>query len=98
MIATARDVDGAEVLDRAEAAGLHDGLPARGWGLALKCEDGQMRGVPPAVIAVLERLGEIAPSEIERLGDWRRPIVRNHAGLEVGSLETTVRVSSPAAR
>jgi hypothetical protein len=31
VIATARDVDGAEVLDRAEAAGLHDGLPARGW-------------------------------------------------------------------
>jgi len=74
------------------------GLPARGLGLALKCEDGQMRGVPPAVIAVLEQLGEITPPELERLRDWRRPIVRNHAGLEVGCLETSIRVLSSAAR
>lgn len=71
------------------------GIPGRGLGLALKCEDGQSRGVAPAVVALLAHIGEIAPPELERLREMRRPVVRNHAGLEVGSLETSIQVLPP---
>ncbi|HEY2954409.1 MAG TPA: asparaginase [Candidatus Eisenbacteria bacterium] len=74
------------------------GIPGRGLGLALKCEDGQGRGVAPAVIALLEQIGEIGAADRERLRDLARPVLRNHAGLEVGFLETSIRVASPAAR
>ena len=74
------------------------GIPGRGLGLALKCEDGQSRAVAPAVIALLAQIGEIAPAELERLHDLRRPVLRNHARVEVGSLETSIRVLSPSAR
>jgi L-asparaginase II len=66
-------------------------LPERGLGVALKCEDGQARGVGAATLAVLERLGALNDGERERLAAARRPIVRNAAGLEVGSLEAVVR-------
>jgi L-asparaginase II len=73
------------------------GLPARRAGVALKCEDGQARAVGPATLAVLELLGELDAPALERLHEFRRPIVHNHAGLEVGSLEAVVQVLAPAA-
>jgi len=74
------------------------GIPARGLGLAVKCEDGQSRGVAPALVALLAHLGEIAPPELERMREMHRPVIRNHAGLEVGSLEASIRVlASPGA-
>jgi len=72
------------------------GVPARGWGVAVKCEDGQSRGVAPALIALLAQLGEIAPADLERMREMRRPVIRNYAGLEVGSIEADVRVLSEA--
>jgi L-asparaginase II len=72
------------------------GLPARRVGIALKCEDGQQRGVAPALLAVLETLGELSVEDGERLAAWRRPKITNHAGLEVGALEAIVQVLSPA--
>jgi L-asparaginase II len=68
------------------------GIPARGLGLAVKCEDGQSRGVAPALFALLSHLGEIEPADRERMREMRRPVIRNHAGLEVGALEATLTV------
>jgi hypothetical protein len=34
--------------------------------------------------------------EVARLADLRRPVVRNHAGLEVGSMTAEVRVLEAA--
>ena len=73
------------------------GLPERGLGLALKCEDGQGRAVGPALIPVLEHLGALAGAELEPLERWRRPVLHNHAGLEVGRIEAAVEVVAPAA-
>jgi L-asparaginase II len=74
------------------------GIPARGLGLAVKCEDGQSRGVAPALVALLAHLGEIAPPELERMRELGHPVIRNSAGLEVGALETSIRVlASPGA-
>ena len=66
------------------------GLPQEGLGLALKAEDGGARAVGPATIAVLETLGALAPSELQALAPLRRPVVTNHAGLEVGRIEAQV--------
>ena len=73
------------------------GIPRTGLGVALKCEDGQSRGVAPALMALLSHLGEVAPQDHERLRELRRPVVRNHAGVEVGCLEATLEVEDAAA-
>jgi L-asparaginase II len=67
-----------------------------GMGMALKCEDGHSRAVGPALLAVLAHLGWLDPAA-GPVAPWRRPIVRNHAGLEVGALEAVVRIHEPAA-
>jgi L-asparaginase II len=72
------------------------GIPARGLGLAVKCEDGQSRGVAPALVALLAHLEEIGPSDLERMREMIRPVVRNYAGLEVGSLEASLHAVPPS--
>jgi L-asparaginase II len=59
--------------------------------VALKCEDGQSRGLGPAVLAVLAQLGALESGERERLADLARPAVRNTLDAEVGMLVARVR-------
>jgi len=72
------------------------GLLERNLGLALKCEDGQSRAIGPALLGLLEQLEALDVDEMAWLADLRRPVIRNHAGLEVGSLTAEVRVLEPA--
>jgi L-asparaginase II len=72
------------------------GLPARRLGMALKSEDGSARGLAPASVALLEHLGELTPAERAGLAASRRPVVTNHAGLEVGALEAAIQVLAVA--
>jgi L-asparaginase II len=89
---------GGRLVAKGGAEGLECvGIPERGLGLALKCEDGQARGVAAATLAVLEHLGTLSEQELARLEASRRPVIRNHAGLDVGRLEAVVRVLAPAA-
>lgn len=50
-------------------------------GIALKIEDGSIPAREPAVVQLLERLGVLDPSTPL---EWRRPIIKNVKGLEVG--------------
>lgn len=70
-------------------------LPERRLGIALKCEDGNARGLGPALVGILDQLGLLDPDAIRSLDEQRRPVIRNHAGLEVGALEAEV--ATPAA-
>jgi L-asparaginase II len=72
------------------------GLPGRGAGIAVKCEDGQARGISAATIALLEHLGELSEEELGRLTASRRPLLYNYAGTEVGALEASIQVTSHA--
>jgi L-asparaginase II len=84
---------GGRLVAKGGAEGLElVGIPARRLGVALKSEDGQARGVGPATVALLEQLGELPAAELAQLPDWRRPLIHNHAGVEVGALEAVVRV------
>ena len=56
--------------------------------LAVKIDDGQLRGMHALVLALLERFGFLRPDELESLASWRDPVLRNWAGLEVGRIET----------
>ena len=73
------------------------GLTDRGLGLALKCEDGAARAVAPAVVALLDHLDLVSSEAVARLEAWRRPVIHNVAGLEVGAIEAVVRVPAPGA-
>lgn len=66
------------------------GVPSRGLGIAVKCEDGRSRGMGPAVVALLEHLDLLAPGQAEALDRWRRPLVRNARGLAVGEIRARV--------
>lgn len=61
-------------------------IPERGWGIALKIEDGSDRAVGPATVSVLEGLGLLVPADRERLGAFAGTTLRNQAGLEVGDI------------
>ncbi len=88
---------GGRLLAKGGAEGLECvGLPEQGLGLALKIEDGAARGVGPASVAALEALGALAPQELENLSEQRRPVVTNHAGLEVGRIEAGANVTTGA--
>ena len=71
------------------------GLPERGLGIALKCEDGQARAVGPALMGLLDHLEGLTMDDVAKLADLRRPVIRNYVGNEVGSLTAEVRVLEP---
>jgi L-asparaginase II len=66
--------------------------PSRGLGIAVKCEDGAMRAVGPAVVELLLQLEVVRPDELPALAAQRRPPVHDAAGHEVGWLEARVAV------
>jgi L-asparaginase II len=87
-----------KVVAKTGAEGLECmGVQKTGVGVALKCVDGSARAVGPAAVALLEHLGVVTEAERERLADARRPVLRNHAGREVGWLAAVVRAPSPTA-
>ena len=95
---TLMQVTGGRILAKGGAEGLECiGITSRGMGLALKCEDGEARGVVPATVAVLEHLGELSPCEAAELAAFRRPQVRNPVGRTTGLLEARVRAGAPVA-
>lgn len=59
-------------------------LPDRGWGLALKIEDGSSRAVAPVVLAILDKLGYIGDSTI--LERYRPLLIRNHRERVIGEI------------
>mgnify|MGYP003694277313 CR=1 FL=1 len=80
---------GDRLVSKGGAEGLECvGLTESRLGIALKSEDGQDRAVAPAVIALLEHLGQIRTGEPDSLAAWRSPRVTNRAGLEVGRLRS----------
>jgi len=88
---------GGRLVAKGGAEGLECvGLPARRLGVALKSEDGAARGLAPATIALLEHLDELTDAERSGLSASRRPVVTNHAGLEVGALEAVIKVLATA--
>lgn len=64
-------------------ASIKDGI-----GVTFKIEDGSHRAVQPAVIGVLKRLGLITKQEYAQLNDKFPPVLKNHRGDVIGTIET----------
>jgi L-asparaginase II len=61
-------------------------LPGKGWGVALKIEDGAARASEVAMGAILGRLGALEPQAAQSLAPFLTPLIRNVAGRDVGRL------------
>ena len=71
------------------------GLRAPGLGFAIKVEDGGRRAVEVALLRVLESLGVLDGSEVERLRAHANPEVRNTLGEVVGEIRATFDLPAP---
>lgn len=79
------EATGARVLSKGGAEACQGvALFDRGWGIAVKIEDGGSRAVAVTVLEVLRQLGEIAEPELDTLGDLARSPVRNYRDEIVG--------------
>ena len=56
----------------------------RGWGIAIKIDDGASRAVAVSAIEVLRQLGALGIVELEALRDQAQPLVRNYRDEIVG--------------
>ncbi len=81
------EASGGTLVSKGGAEGLECiGVPSRGLGIVVKCEDGRTRGVAPAVVALLQHLGALTSEQAEVLEPWARPAVRNAVGKVVGEV------------
>jgi L-asparaginase II len=64
----------------------------RGWGVAVKVEDGQKRAVGPALLEVLAQLDMLTDPELLELEDRHAPPVKNTRGEIVGAVRARFRV------
>jgi len=67
------------------AEGMQCGtLPERGFGIAIKCDDGASRASEVMMAAMILRLLELSERERAMLEGFMRPTLRNWNGIEVG--------------
>lgn len=55
-------------------------------GLAVKCEDGNKRALPPVVLRALSDMGAVGPDDLAALAEFARPAVTNNRGELVGEI------------
>lgn len=63
-------------------------VPERSLGIAMKIEDGSLRGLYPAILEVLRQLELVTSEQLEALHSFYRPDVRNHSKNIVGRIES----------
>jgi L-asparaginase II len=73
------------------------GIRSRGWGLAVKVADGNVRGLLPATVAALDQLGLLDDAARAALAHWGRPAVRNYRGVVTGEVQGVVVLDKSAA-
>jgi len=69
------------------------GRRKRALGIVFKVEDGSTRARDAIALDLLARLDLLEPAVERRLTDYRRPVLHNTAGREVGSIEPEAELS-----
>ncbi|MDX7951587.1 asparaginase [Lichenihabitans sp. Uapishka_5] len=72
-------------------------LPERGWGLALKCDDGATRASEAILLHLLEAAIAWTPDDRAALATRHDPVMRNWNGIEVGRLRPTEAIGAALA-
>jgi L-asparaginase II len=62
-------------------------LLEKGWGVAIKIEDGSGRALSPAVVETLSQLGIAGGDELKRLQPYHRTPLYNHRKEVVGEVK-----------
>jgi len=62
------------------------GLLEQGWGIGMKIEDGNNRGMGAVVLDTLRQLELAAPADLASLAAHHHPAIRNHEGRVVGEI------------
>lgn len=89
-------VTAGRILGKVGAEGIYGvAVVDKGWGIAVKVEDGASRGLYPAVMRILEDLGLLSAGERERLAPHAAPEVRNHRGEVVGAVRSLPALRMP---
>ena len=84
----------ANVVCKAGAEAVHGaGLLDRGIGVAVKVEDGSRRALGPAAVGALGEVGALGAGVSADLAEQAEQRLRNHAGVEIGSIRGTVRLT-----
>jgi L-asparaginase II len=87
---------GARVLVKTGAEGVFCGaLSEQGFGIAVKCDDGQGRAAEVAIAAVIARLLPLRESDADFLARFVRPQLRNWNGTVVGGIRPTELLGAP---
>jgi L-asparaginase II len=68
------------------------GIRSLGLGIAIKVADGNMRGLHPATVSVLEQLGLMNDQQRAALASWANPALKSAAGLPVGDIVPAVQL------
>ncbi len=81
---------GARVFVKGGAEGVYCGaLPELGYGIAIKCDDGQGRCAEAVMAALIERLLPLGDADRGFLARFTRPTLKNWRGAEVGAIVPT---------
>jgi len=80
-------VTGGRLVGKLGAEGVYCvSAPEEGLGVAVKVEDGGIRAGDSAAVRVLERFGLLQSQEVEALHGFRRTVLRNTLGEDVGEI------------
>ena len=61
-------------------------------GIALKIEDGSGRASAAVMLEVLAQLDLISQAELDKLSKYRKPVFKNHAGIETGFINVNFKL------
>ncbi len=61
-------------------------------GIALKMEDGSGRASGAVMLEVLAQLDLIFQAELDKLSKYRKPVFKNHAGIETGFINVNFKL------
>lgn len=70
------------------------GIPEKGWGIAIKIEDGNTRAVAPVVIETLRQLGLLMTDEYAKLMSYARKELKNYRGELIGEIRPVFTLES----
>ena len=70
-------------------------LPELGYGIAVKCDDGQGRAAEVAMATVIARLLPLEGRDRELLARFVTPTLRNWQGTVVGGIRPTAILQAP---
>ncbi len=74
------------------------GVPEKGWGVAVKIDDGSTRAVAPVVMEVLRQLDLLSAEEQKGFGDHLEPKIINHRKENIGSIKAEFKLQKMESR